>query len=285
MADEQAAVTRPAAPSVPEPPPEAPIDLSVEIVSPRTSESIAQLASALALAQGEITVAVKDATNPFHKNRYATLASTWEACRAALSKNGLSVIQPVRAKGKVVLITTRLMHASGEWIEETLLMTAGQDTPQGIGGTITYGRRYALSAMVGVAPDDDDDGNQASNLLPQGVKVDRGGRSAVSQAQPVGRAEVKELRHCLRHAVYDNSCQDCYDLQLQSGKIKGAPEAEQSAAVASQAQNPTPPLSSAPVRPSARPTAPLSGGVTSPPAHSAPPPPPGLKPPQRAPGT
>jgi hypothetical protein len=125
------------------------------------SESIAALAGALAKAQGEITGATKDKKNPHFKNDYADLASVWDACRPALTKNGLAVVQTVGAEGPAVAVTTTLMHASGEWISGTLTMTAQQNTPQGVGSVITYARRYSLASVVGVAPEDDD-GNAAS---------------------------------------------------------------------------------------------------------------------------
>jgi hypothetical protein len=138
---------------------EQPVLSSIE--SQQCSKSIAALAAALAKAQGEMAAAAKANVNPHFKSKYADLASVWDACRAPLSKNGLAVLQPVRATGPSVTITTILAHSSGEWISESLTMTAQQNTPQGVGSAITYGRRYGLSSMVGIAPDDDD-GNAAS---------------------------------------------------------------------------------------------------------------------------
>lgn len=125
------------------------------------SDSIAALSAALAKAQSEMAGAAKDKTNPHFKSAYADLASVWEACRTALTKNGMAILQPVSAEDAKVTVTTILTHSSGEWISGELTMTAQQNTPQGIGSCITYARRYALSAMVGVAPEDDD-GNAAS---------------------------------------------------------------------------------------------------------------------------
>jgi hypothetical protein len=125
----------------------------------------------MAKAQAEIEGASKDKTNPHFKSSYADLASVWEACRGALTKHGLSVLQPVAADGPSVTVTTLLTHNSGEWIASDLTMTAQQNTPQGIGSCITYARRYALASMVGVAPEDDD-GNAASQTTtnrPQAV--------------------------------------------------------------------------------------------------------------------
>jgi hypothetical protein len=124
------------------------------------SESLGKLAEALALAQGKMKGAAKDAANPFFKSRYADLASCWEAARAPLAAHGLSILQPVKAAGADVTVTTILAHASGEWLSEDLSVTAKDETPQSVGSAITYARRYGLSAMVGISPEDDD-GNGA----------------------------------------------------------------------------------------------------------------------------
>jgi hypothetical protein len=129
------------------------------------SPSISNLATALALAQAEVAGAVKDKVNPHLNSRYADLASVWDACRVPLTKNGLAVIQLPFADGPKVKLITRLVHKSGEWISSELTMVAVQNTPQGIGSAITYARRYALSAMVGVAPEEDD-GTAASHRTP-----------------------------------------------------------------------------------------------------------------------
>jgi hypothetical protein len=131
------------------------------VVTTLRSASIAALAAALAKAQGEMEGAAKGNTNPHFKSKYADLASVWDACRGPLAKNGLAVLQPVSADGARVTVTTILAHSSGDWIEESLTMTAQQNTPQGVGSAITYGRRYGLASMVGIAPEDDD-GNAAS---------------------------------------------------------------------------------------------------------------------------
>jgi hypothetical protein len=122
----------------------------------RTSDSIGALSAALSKAQGEITGALKDSSNPYFKSKYADLASCWDACRAPLSKNGLAVIQGASTDEHGVSITTRLAHASGEWIEFDLRMAPKDASPQGVGSCITYGRRYGLASVVGLAQIDDD---------------------------------------------------------------------------------------------------------------------------------
>lgn len=128
------------------------------------SESIGKIALSLSKAQGSLKAAVKDATNPHLKSKYANIASVWESCREALTANEIAVIQrPIPVEQAEVRIETVLIHSSGEWISGTIRIPAQQATPQGFGSAITYARRYALMAMVGIAPDDDDDGEAAMN--------------------------------------------------------------------------------------------------------------------------
>ena len=122
---------------------------------------IGTLAAALSKAQGMIKGAAKDSENPHFKSRYADLASVWEACREALTKNDLAIAQPISGGPDTINITTILLHKSGESIESMFTIRPTKPDAQGIGSAITYGRRYGLAAMVGVAPDDDD-GNAAS---------------------------------------------------------------------------------------------------------------------------
>lgn len=127
----------------------------------KRSDSIAQLAAALSKAQGEMHGAIKDSTNPHFKSSYADLASVWDAVRYPLSKNKLSVIQTATTTDKCVSIETVLAHESGEWIGDILSIPVAKWDAQGIGSAITYGRRYSLMSIAGIAPDDDD-GNDAA---------------------------------------------------------------------------------------------------------------------------
>lgn len=134
------------------------------------SESIATLAGALAKAQSDMKAAAKDSVNPHFRSRYADLTSIWEACRAPLSKNGLSVTQlPEDAGDGRIGLTSILMHSSGEWISGRFSIAVERPTAQAIGSALTYLRRYGLAALVGVVSDEDDDGNGASRAarLPE----------------------------------------------------------------------------------------------------------------------
>ena len=131
------------------------------------SAEIGKLAEALAAAQADITGALKTSENPFFKSRYADLATVMEACRAPLSKHGLAVIQTTEGGTDTVTIVTTLAHASNQWIRGRLTMKPVKADPQTLGSCITYGRRYTLAAMVGVAPEDDD-GNLAAGKSAAG---------------------------------------------------------------------------------------------------------------------
>lgn len=132
------------------------------------SESIKEIATALSKAQGVMEGAKKDSENPHFKSKYADLAAVWEACRKPLSDNGLSVVQFIEGGPDILTVITRLMHDSGEFLESSLTIKPVALTPQGLGSAATYGRRYSLMALVGIAADDDD-GNAASQA-PQTVK-------------------------------------------------------------------------------------------------------------------
>ena len=132
------------------------------------SPEINEVAAALSKAQAKIQGAMKDADNPYFKSKYADLGNVWEACRKALTDNGLSVIQTTQGNDPdTVTMVTMLAHSSGQWIRGYLTMKPTKADPQGIGSCCTYARRYGLQAMVGVAPEDDD-GNAASGNKSNG---------------------------------------------------------------------------------------------------------------------
>jgi len=120
------------------------------------SEQINELAAALSKAQASITGALKDSANPFFKSKYADLASCWDACRKQLTDNGLAVIQTTDVVDGVVFVKTTLAHSSGQWIVGALPVKTKDESPQAQGSGITYARRYALAAIVGLAQIDDD---------------------------------------------------------------------------------------------------------------------------------
>lgn len=135
------------------------------------SPEIGEIAKALAAAQGMMVNAKKSSDNPFFKSKYADLAECWDTCRDPLSKNNLSVVQmPGAMEGNKIQLTTMLMHSSGQWLKSTMTIIVGKTDAQGIGSAITYARRYALAAIVGIAQEDDD-GNAAVNNKPAQQKT------------------------------------------------------------------------------------------------------------------
>jgi hypothetical protein len=133
----------------------------------KTSETINEIATALAKAQASMGRAKKDATNPHFGKSYADLDACWDACQEPLTSNGIAVIQANKPTENGVTIETRLIHSSGQWIQdEGLFVPASKIDAQGFGSAETYCRRYALCAMVGIAPDDDD-GNAAAQSAPK----------------------------------------------------------------------------------------------------------------------
>ena len=135
------------------------------------SEQINELALALSKAQSHMTGALKDSANPFFKSKYADLNSVWDACRNQLSGNGLSVIQTTDLVGDIVVVRTTLAHSSGQWIAGVLPVKAKDDGPQAQGSGITYARRYALAAIVGLAQIDDDAEAAQGRAAPQAREI------------------------------------------------------------------------------------------------------------------
>jgi hypothetical protein len=132
------------------------------------SDSIKAIGTALLKFDAEMTKIGKTATNPFFKNTYAPLPEILDKIKDPLQKSGLTVKQfPDGEHG----MTTIIIHPeSGEWLESTYQMKPSKDDPQGEGSRITYQRRYALGAALGLNIDVDDDGNAASQPQKQPEK-------------------------------------------------------------------------------------------------------------------
>ncbi len=166
------------------------------------SESLSELAGALAKAQAVMKPALKDSENPFFRSKYADLAAVAEACREALATNQLSVVQGTQ-KGEsadVIHLDTMLLHSSGQWVRSTLTMVPTKKDPQGVGSCITYARRYALSAICGIATEEDDDGNAASGK--QSKERQKPSASAPPPGQGVGPdGEDTTTGEILEHAA------------------------------------------------------------------------------------
>ena len=156
----------------------------------KQSESIKNLAAAMAAAQGEMGAATKSASNPFFKSKYADLGSVIEAVKPHFAKHGLSYVQfPVTGESSVG-VTTRLMHSSGEWLEQEYFIPLGKMDAQAAGSAITYARRYALQSIAGI-PAEDDDGNAATQAAPK------------LQAKTVTKAQAKTISDLIKKTDSD----------------------------------------------------------------------------------
>lgn len=157
----------------------------------KTSESIGKIAPAMLAAQMAISFASKDATNPHFKNKYADLPAVIDAIKEPLNKVGIMFMQAGSPSDDGCLhLTTRLMHESGEWIEDTLVMPLPKQDPQGYGSAMTYARRYALSAITGLYQDDDD-GNAGSGV---------GNKAAQPAPKLLNQIDIDKYRAAIQNA-------------------------------------------------------------------------------------
>jgi hypothetical protein len=120
------------------------------------------LNAALVAALGELRNVAKNATNPHFKSKFATLDSILDATRPILAKHGLALSQEPCFEDGMAGVVTRIIHTSGECRESKLLLPMRDQSAQGAGSAITYARRYAAASVLGIASEDDEDGQQAS---------------------------------------------------------------------------------------------------------------------------
>lgn len=163
----------------------------------KVTEECKELFEAIAAAQGEFTTVEKNASNPHFKSKFAPLDSIIEMIRPILPKHGLSVTQhcDIPETGAGIIVETVIAHKSGQYISSRLFMPVVKQDPQGYGSSITYGRRYALGAALGIVSDEDVDGNQTENPAQKGrqtAKTDqqsRGTQQGASSPSPDAMTE------------------------------------------------------------------------------------------------
>lgn len=142
------------------------------VTDPQTSKK--GLAAALVAFQAEAPVIAKNRTAKIptksggsYSYKYADLADIWEAIRTPLGINGLAVTQEmVGGSNGHTGIKTTVWHTSGERISSTVEVDTKGRSPQEIGSQITYFKRYALAAALGLSTEEDDDGNAAQHAAP-----------------------------------------------------------------------------------------------------------------------
>ena len=171
------------------------------------SESIGKIAAALAKALPAIDSAKKDASNPAFRSKYADLTSVVDAYKEQLAAVGIAVLQPPSSREGEAVVTTILMHESGEWIASELALKPVKSDPQGMGSAITYARRYGAQGMLGITAEDDD-GNaasgqgshQAAQNVAQRRIADLKKPQPVATAKPAGAVTEDLLKAYLRRA-------------------------------------------------------------------------------------
>jgi hypothetical protein len=148
----------------------------------RTSDTVTEIAKALSKTQAELknpsknkTVSVRTQAGGTYSYKYADLADILDQVKPVLSKNGLTIIQGNSDVTNGVNIITLLLHESGEWISTDLLMPPAHETrmnpAQALGSILTYGRRYAITSLLNLASDEDDDANAPEAPKPTASSV------------------------------------------------------------------------------------------------------------------
>lgn len=128
----------------------------------QTSEAINEIAAALAKAQGAIKNPSKAKENPHFKSKYADMATGLDVIRPALSEHAIAIVQATEIVEDGVILRTRLIHSSGQWLESSYPVSKFAPHQQ-LGSALTYSKRQALFALVGVhGEDEDDDGETAA---------------------------------------------------------------------------------------------------------------------------
>lgn len=193
----------------------------------RKSESIKNIALALSKFQSEVENPKNTADNPYYKSKYAPLQDVLNTVRPLLSKHGLSIVQSPSGDGERISIHTMLIHESGEWIEfDPLVLKAEKITPQGAGSAITYGRRYSLSAVLGISSEDDDDANSLESTNGQKKLTEKQINRLYAIAKSVG-VSVEDVKRVLMRDYNKTQAADltkeeydeiCERLQKKEGK-------------------------------------------------------------------
>lgn len=174
---------------------------------PVTPLPLQKFAAAMCKAQGQIENAQKDATNPHFKSDYATLASVRNAIRKPFADNGLCYIQiPTPTDNGGVTLRTVILHTSGEYMDCYYPVTPGPTTPQQLGLAMTYARRFSLSAMSGIAPEDDD-GNAVADTVTAVAKKAPPKKATPPEPAPPPKPEEKSITE--RVAEYVRALELC----------------------------------------------------------------------------
>lgn len=188
----------------------------------KTSETIELISAALVSMQSEAQHANFDSKNPHFKSKYASLAEVIDTAKPVLAKHGLAVIQlPAFRENIGHVLCTRIIHSSGQWIEDEMRLNPIKDDPQGLGSALTYARRYSIPGVCMIASEDDDDGNRAShgpNVTPIQAKsitmeevkkqlATLANEEAVRKFFPVGASRLNAMKGSDEYKELTSLCQ------------------------------------------------------------------------------
>lgn len=167
------------------------------------SDEINELAGALAKAQGTMQNATMNKTNPHFKSKYADLSSVLDAIRSPLSAAGLSIVQTMHITDRGMVLSTTLMHSSGQYISTDYPLPQTQ-RPHEMGSALTYARRYSIASLVCNSADEDDDGNAAMTSKP----TNGNGQHKSAADGSVSVQQLRELEALVEevHADTDKFC-------------------------------------------------------------------------------
>jgi hypothetical protein len=156
--------------------------------------------AALVAAQQDFAPALKLATNPHLKSKYADLAACIHAVIDALNHHGIYLLQRAETEADTVSVTTTFLHASGETLEAgRLTLPVAKRDPQAYGSAITYARRYSLMSACGIAPEDDD--GRGVGEAPAVTRITEAQVEALTAAAEELGADLTQLAKYLKVAT------------------------------------------------------------------------------------
>ncbi len=175
------------------------------------SESIAQLAAALAKAQGNLKNPHFDSMNPHFKSKFASLAAVREAVIPTLAAHGLSLSQWPVSNGTSAGCVTLLAHDSGEWLEEVFTIPIDKANAHGYASAVTYAKRISMQSVCAVVGDEDDDGNGAIEKPVPALSAAAVKQDAFDELEPDEQTWITDLAQAVTAMVSSGSIKDAAD--------------------------------------------------------------------------
>jgi hypothetical protein len=189
----------------------------LETVNLNKSRTVGILAKALSKAQAEFpavpktkTAKIETRTGGSYSYKYGDLSDVVKAAAPVLSNNGLAVSQHPGWDGENDVLDTLLMHESGEWIESRMRLFLATESPQAHGSAITYAKRYAYCAAIGLVADEDDDGQVAQNAPRTASKARKASQQTLTPANPpkASKAQIQYAKNLLFKAGLEGDPDD-----------------------------------------------------------------------------